>query len=114
MTQASLGLCRACDPDGGDSRMAQAQPESVQEALRGRSREELEEFALAEALTHAQFCGIVCYHSPGHGEEHRHATEAEIRSRIKGMSTEELIGVLAWPMFAGDLQERCRPGRNGG
>lgn len=88
--------------------MAQAQAESVTEALRGRSREELEEFALAGALAHAQFCGIACYHSPGHGEEHRHATEAEMRSRIKGMSTEELIRALAWSAFAG--QAVPRPG----
>jgi hypothetical protein len=75
--------------------MAQAQLESLKEALRRRSRQELEEFALAGSMAHAQFCGIADYHVPGHGEEHRHATEAEMRRRIEGMSTDELIGILA-------------------
>lgn len=86
--------------------MAQAQLESLREALRGRSREELEEFAVAGAMAHASFCGIACSHPPGHGEEHRHATEAEMRGRIQGMSTDELIGVLAWSVLASEAAPR--------
>jgi len=89
--------------------MAQAQLESLREALQGRSREELEEFAFAGAMAHAEFCGIACSHPPGHGEEHRHATEAEMRSRIQGMGTDELTGVLAWSV----LTSEAVPGRGG-
>lgn len=76
--------------------MAHDHLESLKEALWGKSRGELENFTLDGAMAHAQFCGIACYHAPDHGEEHRHATEAEMRDRIEGMSTHELVVGLAW------------------
>ena len=52
--------------------MAQARLEALKGALRKRSRQELEELALAESMAHARICAIAG-HPPGQGEEHRHA-----------------------------------------
>ena len=75
--------------------MAQAELDVLKRTLRTKSRAELEELALAESMAHARICAIAGYNPPGHEEEHRHATEAEMRERIKGKSTDELIDILA-------------------
>lgn len=74
--------------------MANTRLEAVKAALRKKSREELEDLVLAESMAHARVCSIAGYQPSGQ-EEHRHATETEIRERIKGKSTEDLVDILA-------------------
>ena len=78
--------------------MAQRKIEELRATFRRKDRAELEELALAQSMAHARICELASYHPShpsGQEEERRHATEGEMRDRIRSKSTDELADLLA-------------------
>jgi hypothetical protein len=82
--------------------MAQSKFESMRSIFEKKERRELEELVLAYSNSHARICEISELISPEHRAEekheeepHGHASEEEMRKRIKAKSKEELVDLLA-------------------
>ncbi|MHB1415584.1 MAG: hypothetical protein ACYC1C_10050 [Chloroflexota bacterium] len=80
--------------------MAQLTMQQVTEAIGKMDRHELEELAMAYAISHARMCEVAGHapSEPRHGLEqaaHGHSQEQQIREKIRSMSTEELVSTLA-------------------
>jgi hypothetical protein len=82
--------------------MVRARIEQLRRAIGQLSRVELEELVLISAMNHARTCDVASYHPPEshqpgerEADNHRHASEAEMRERIRSMDTDELVDLLS-------------------